>query len=476
MAAETRPGAAGSDTGHSGLGHSGLGHSGTGRADAGPAEIGAREMSRRRFGGGLAAAGLTGVAATLPTAGARGGSSGAGGDAAGGFDRLDATLDGYLASGAVPGLVALVARGDEVHVHAGGVQDLETGAPMRRDTIFAVASIGKPLTAAAAMILVEDGVLELDGPVDPWLPELADRRVIRSLASALDDTVPAERPITLRDLLTMRMGLGAVFADPAGSPLLRRMAELEVAPGPKLFGHPPDEYMRRISSLPLVHQPGERWLYHTGLDVAGILVARASGMSLGAFQRARLFEPLGMVDTGFAVPPGRAARLATTYWRDPETGELQVWNPASGDGFAEPPPFEAGGGGHVSTVDDFLAFGRMMLGGGTYRGRRILSQDSVAAMLADQISPAQKAASPFFPGFWDSHGWGLGIAMVTAPDAISPIPGRFGWWGGFGTTFFADPQTDTVAVLFTQRMMSGPDDTEISDNFLKMAFARTSRQ
>src|SRR5690606_12396130 len=143
-----------------------------------------------------------------------------------------------------------VARGDSVHVHVAGVQDIATKAPMQRDTIFAVASIGKPITATAAMILVEEGVLGLDDPVDRWLPELSGRRVIRSFESDLDDTVPAHRPITLRDLLTMRMGLGAIFADPASSPLVRRMVELEVAPGPRLFGHGPDEFMRRLGSLP----------------------------------------------------------------------------------------------------------------------------------------------------------------------------------------------------------------------------------
>jgi CubicO group peptidase (beta-lactamase class C family) len=388
-----------------------------------------------------------------------------------GFARIDAALDAAVAAGTVPGLVALVGRGETVHVHTAGVRSMETGAPMQRDTIFAVASIAKPLTAAAALLLVEDGVLGLDEPVDRFLPELANRRVIRSLDSALDDTVPAARPITLRDLLTMRMGLGAVFADPAASPLLQRMAELELAPGPRLFRDGPDAFMRRLGSLPLLHQPGERWLYHTGLDVAGVLVARASGMSLGAFQRERLFAPLGMTDTAFFAPPDKAGRLATVYWRDRGSGRLAPWNPASGTSFAAPPAFEAGGGGHVSTVDDFHAFGRMLLDGGTYRGRRLLSEASVAAMLTDAITPAQKAASPFFPGFWDTHGWGLGIGLVTVPDAIAPTPGRFGWWGGFGTTFWCDPATGTVALLFTQRMMGGPDDAALGNAFLRLAFA-----
>lgn len=385
---------------------------------------------------------------------------------ASGFDGLATRLDARVATGDPPGLVALVARGEAVWTHATGLRDVATGAPMARDTVFAIASAGKPLTAVAALQLVEDGVLRLDAPVDRWLPELRDRRVLRDLAAPLDDTVPARRAITLRDLLTCRMGLGLVFADPRSAPVLQRMAELELAPGPKLFGHGPDEFMRRLGTLPLVHQPGERWLYHTGLDVAGVLVARASGMSLDAFQRQRIFAPLGMADTGFVAP---AARLATVYRR--EGTQLVVHNPASGTSFAEQPPFQAGGGGHVSTVDDLLAFGRMLLGGGTWRGRRILAEASVRDMLTDQITPEQKAASPFFPGFWEAHGWGLGIGLVKPAATHAPgSRGRFGWWGGFGTTFFADPGLDTVALLFTGRMMGGPDDAALSAQFLRDAF------
>jgi CubicO group peptidase (beta-lactamase class C family) len=250
------------------------------------------------------------------------------------------------------------------------------------------------------------------------------------------------------------------------------MAELELAPGPKLFGHSAEEYMRRLESLPLVHHPGERWLYHTGMDVAGVLIERASGKTLGEFQRERIFEPLGMKDTGFWVPAEKARRLATCYRREPETGELVPWNAASGSSFLKPPPFEAGGGGQVSTVDDFLAFGRLLLGRGRYGDKTILQESSVAEMVKDQIPDEVKTASPFFPGFWDSHGWGLGIAVITRPDHIASRRGRFGWWGGFGTTFFADPNSDTVALLFTQRMMGSADDTKMSDEFLRLAFSQ----
>ncbi len=415
-------------------------------------------MSRRTFGTGLALAALSGNAPSLMGATET--------------EKIGRALDAQVSSGNVPGLVALVARGLASDVHVAGVRDVATSAPMERDTIFAVASIGKPITAVSAMILVEEGILDLDEPVDKWLPELANRRVIRSLDADLDETVPARRAITLRDLLTMRMGIGAVFADPARSPLLKRMAELELSPGPKLFSHSAEEYMRRIESLPLVHHPGERWLYHTGMDVAGVLVERASGRKLGDFQRERIFEPLGMKDTGFWVPPEKAQRLATCYRRKPETGALDVWNAASGSSFLEPPPFEAGGGGQVSTVDDFLAFGRLLLGRGRYGDKRLLQESSVAEMVKDQIPDEVKTASPFFPGFWDTHGWGLGISIITTPDQISPRPGRFGWWGGFGTTFFADPTADVVALLFTQRLMDSADDTKMSEEFLKLAFSQ----
>lgn len=202
--------------------------------------------------------------------------------------------------------------------------------------------------------------------------------------------------------------------------------------------------------------------------MAGVLVQRASGMRLGDFKRSRVFGPLGMADTGFS---GQAERLATQYWRDAETGTFDVWNSASGDSFAAPPTFEAGGGGHVSSVDDFLAFGRFLLDGGRAGGRQLLSAELVAEMLTDQITEPQKATSPWFPAdFRDSHGWGLGVALRTAPDTAR---GRFGWWGGFGTSFSCDPATDTVALLFSQRMMAGADDTALSDDFVAYAFGDT---
>lgn len=378
-------------------------------------------LTRRRFGASLAGATATAALPTaLPTARTARAADGAS------WNALAERLDGDVADGTLPGFVALAARGEEVWTHVGGVQDLDSGVPMRRDSLFPVASIGKPLTAAAALTLVEEGTLALDAPVDPWLPELADRQVLRHRNAALDDTVPAARPITLRDLLTQQFGLGALFADPAEVPLARAMQALEISPGPRLFGHPDDVFLERLGGLPLAHQPGDGWLYHTGLDVAGVLIARAAGADLDTVMRQRLYAPLGMVDTGFQAPWGEADRLITNYWYDPETGTPQVWNAAGGGSFADPPPFQSGGGGHVATADDYLAFGRMLLGRGRYRDRTLLSAASIAEMTRDQIAPEQKDDSAFFPGFWRDYGWGLGGAVTLPGGVFGDHAGAFG--------------------------------------------------
>ena len=241
---------------------------------------------------------------------------------------------------------------------------------MTRDTIFRIASMTKPVTAVAALILVEECVLRLDEPVDPFLPELANRRVLARLDAPLDDTVPARRPITLRDLLTFRAGFGFIMARAGQYPIQKALAEAGLAPGPQLPTLSPDEWLRRLGALPLVHQPGEKWLYHTAADVLGVLIARASGRSFEAFLRERIFEPLGMNDTGFSVPVEKLARLASAYARNPATGALEIFDGARDSRFARPPLFPSGGGGLVSTADDYLAFCRMLLDRGAHRRGR----------------------------------------------------------------------------------------------------------
>jgi CubicO group peptidase (beta-lactamase class C family) len=376
-------------------------------------------------------------------------------------------LDDAVSRRLAAGYSAFLRRGDRQRVLATGVQDLRSQVPMEPDTIFRVASITKPVISAAAMILVDEGRIGLHSPIDRWIPELANRHVVRSLDGPIDDLVPASRRITLHDLLTMQMGLGAMFVPTGGSALFQKFTDLGVAPGPAQFNGSAQEFLDRLSSLPLAYHPGERWLYHTGMEVAGILVSRIAGMPLSEFLGERLTGPLGMADTAFHVPAAKSHRLATLY-RQGADGKLHADD--APNELSGPPAMESGGGGLVSTALDFGRFGQMLLEDGRAGRHQILSPRSVHMMRSDQVTAAVKAASPFFPEFWDGFGWGLGLAVSTRPDAISK-PGRVGWWGGTGTTLFLDPHSGTIAVLLSQSMMRSPDDTAVSNSFLQAAFS-----
>ncbi len=375
-----------------------------------------------------------------------------------GLARLHDVMAGYVERGEVPGLVTLVSRHGEVHADAIGGLKLGEPDTMRRDSIFRISSMTKPITGAATMILVDEGKLRLEEPVDRLLPELADRRVLVSLASTVDDTVPASRPITVRDLLTFTMGFGIVMAAPGIYPIQGAMEELKLHQGPP---HPdgmpePDEWISRLGTLPLMHQPGAGWMYNTGADVLGVLVARASGLPFERFLRERIFEPLGMKDTGFSVPLANIARLATSYWTNQQTWKFEVYDRPEGGQWSRPPSFPAGGGGLVSTVDDYGAFGQMLLNKGELNGRRLLSAASVEAMTKDQLTEEQKAASVFIPGFFDNLGWGFCMAVVTGPANDSGPEGSYGWDGGMGSVWRNDPAHDLVTILMTQAGFTSP--------------------
>src|SRR5579885_173297 len=387
------------------------------------------------------------------------------------LDRMHEVMAGYVERGDVPGLVTLVGRRGEACVDAIGAKALG-GAPMQRDTIFRIASMTKPITAVAAMILVEECKLRLDEPVDRLLPELANRRVLRQLDAALDDTVPANRPITLRDLLTFRFGIGIAMAPPDTYPIQRAMSERRLGQGPPQPSVPPapEEWIRRFGELPLMYQPGEKWMYHTGSDVLGVLIARASGQSFDAFVRERIFEPLGMKDTGFFVPPGKIDRLAASYDVNYETGALQLYDPAQGGQWSRPPAFPSGGAGLVSTVDDYLAFGQMMLNRGRHGNGRLLSRLSVETMTTDHLTPAQKAVSGLLPGYFDSHGWGFGVSVVTRREEVPDSVGKYGWDGGMGTSWYSDPREDMVTILMTQRAWRSPSPPNVCLDFWTLAY------
>ena len=363
---------------------------------------------------------------------------------------LRESMSSHVAKGDMPGCVWLVARGEEAHTGVVGKLAID-GPPVARDSIFRIASMTKPMVAAVAMMLLEEGTLTLDAPVDRWMPELANRKVLRELSGPVSDTVPAERAITVRDVLTYRVGMGIVWGHFDDYPIVRAANELKLgAFGPPHPQEPPaiDEWLRRFSTLPLMEQPGKYWRYQTSGELLGILLARASGKSLGTLLRERLFDPLGMHDTAFFVPPEKIARLATSYMANPK-GMLDLYDKAAGGEWSGAPAFDSGGGGLASTIDDCFAFARMMQQGGEVGGKRLLSRESVAEMTRDQLSPSEKEASPssLDPKMFETLSWGLGCGVVTkrAPDG----PFGAGWDGGLGTTMWWSQ--NAIAIQLTQR-------------------------
>jgi CubicO group peptidase (beta-lactamase class C family) len=386
--------------------------------------------------------------------------------------RMHDIMAGYVERGDVPGIVTLVSRRGEPHVDTIGTKATGGSDPIRRDTIFRISSMTKPITAAATMILMEECTVRLDEPVDRLLPELADRTVLKRLEGPLDDIVPANRPITVRDLLTFRMGFGQMMAPPDAYPILKAANAQQIGMGPPspATTPAPDEWIRRLGALPLMYQPGERWLYNTGSDVLGVLIARASGQPLETFLRERIFEPLGMRDTGFSVPAAKIDRLATGYWTNYETGAFETLDEAAGGQWSRPPAFPSGAGGLVSTIDDYPAFGQMLLHKGKCGSARILSRPSVETMTTDQLTPAQKAVSGLMPGYFDRHGWGFGMSIVTRRDDMAGAIGTFGWDGGLGTSWRTDPAEEMVGVLMTQRAWTSPDPPDICRDFWTSAY------
>jgi CubicO group peptidase (beta-lactamase class C family) len=347
---------------------------------------------------------------------------------------LDELITRAVRDGAVPGAAALVARGDAVEVAAAG--------ELVPDSVVRIASITKPITAAAVMLLVDEGRVALADPIARWLPELAAPQVVRTPEGPLDDVVPAARPITVEDVLTSRAGWGfpAEFSLPAVAELFAKLPVF----GPRLT---PDEWVATLASVPMLHQPGEAWLYNTCSDLQGVLIARVSGQPLPEFLAERVFEPLGMTDTGFHVPAGKRDRLPEHHGFVFELPDAVLWT--------APPVFPSGAGGLVSTVADWHRFGRMLLA----QGEGLLSREAVRLMTTDHLTHAQRAASTLF---LEGAGWGFGGSVEA--------DGRYGWVGGTGTTAHVAPATGTVGVLLTQVQMTGPTPTPLMREFWRYAF------
>jgi CubicO group peptidase (beta-lactamase class C family) len=378
---------------------------------------------------------------------------------------LQALLDHAVADGMAPGAVALVAHGDAVEVATAGVADLDSGAPMTRDAIFRIASITKPITAAAVLTLVEAGLVGLDDPVREWLPELASPMVVRTPQSPVDDVVPAARPITVWDLLTGRTGWG--FPSDFSAPQVQQLFTVQID-GREVQARPdPDTWLAALARIPLLHQPGAAWLYDTSSDLQGILVARVTGRPLPEVLAERLLEPLGMADTAFAVPAAQRHRLTSYYHPRPDGGFTLADAP---DGqWSSEPAFPAGSGGLTGTVDDWFRFGRMLLGEGTVDGREVLTPDSVRLMTTNHLTPAQRDTGRVF---LEGQGWGFGGSVDVARLEPWSVPGRYGWVGGTGTSAHVVPSTGTVAILFTQVGVMSPATPPLRRTFWTYAAAR----
>ena len=368
------------------------------------------------------------------------------GTAAGtGLEHVWQVPDGHVASGRIPGYVGAVRIGGRVEVRAGGRTAVEPrSAPMGEDTLFRLASVTKPIGGALTLSLVQDGALALDDPIARWLPEAASPRVLVSPDAPLDRTTEVRRPITVRHLLTMTSGWGAVLEE---TPLQAAMMERGVYPGPLTPQMSGDEFVARVADLPLAFQPGEGWLYDTGVDLLGVLLARATRTPLSDLFAERITGPLGMTSTSFWTAD--AGRLATAYRPGPDG--LDLLDPPDGL-FARPPSFEELSSGLVSTAADVLRFFCAMADGGA----PVLDRRLRRAHDGRRTHPAQRRQALPLVGPGGSWGLATGVDVEAAEPWMAP--GRWGWDGGTGTTAYVDPMRGTVGVLLTQRAMTGPLD------------------
>ena len=364
--------------------------------------------------------------------------------------RIDALTRRYVDEGKLAGVVTLVARhGKVVYFDATGTADLETGAPMTRDTLFRIYSMSKPITAVAAMILYEEGAFQLSDPIGKFLPELAELDV------HLDDggRSPA-RPITMQQLLTHTAGFSYGF-DP-NDPVDTRYGEVNPLGARNL-----DDFVARMAELPLKFQPGTRWHYSVAVDVTGAVIERISGQSFDAFLRDRIFEPLGMTDTFFAVPDDKRDRFGTNHRWNRETESLEVLAVPDYPSYLDT-TFFSGGGGLVSTARDYAIFLEMLRQGGRLGDTRILGPKTIELMTINHLPALVSAAGAGEPpglagvGGRGGSGFGLGVAVVTDVPAMRVIGsvGEYSWGGAAGTIFWVDPVEDLLVVSMIQLMGS----------------------
>jgi len=369
---------------------------------------------------------------------------------------IDAAINRHVAAGELAGAAALVwRRGHLVHETTIGTRDLQSRLPVERDTIFRIASMTKPVTAVAALILLDEGRFNLDDPITACAPEFARMRVLRDPDGPLDQTDEAARPITFRDLLTHRSGL--TYPEFHRGPIGRALGETL---GPTIDNRlSPDAWMARLATMPLIDQPGAQFHYGFSSDLLGFVIARLDGAPLGEVLARRVFAPLGMCDTGFIVPQEKRRRRAGLCGFDGE-GRLTTLSALPGRHSLEERPddmtFESGGQGLWSTLDDYLAFARMLIGDGP----PLLRPQTLAVMMSNQLTPEQRASARMLgrPIFAQGHGYGMGVAVVIDPEKADPLrcrggAGTIGWPGAYGGWWQADPNDRSVLIFLAHNMV-----------------------
>jgi CubicO group peptidase (beta-lactamase class C family) len=370
--------------------------------------------------------------------------------------QVEPALQSVVESGDLSGAVTLIWRkGAELQFNAVGQRNIEERLPMTRDTLFRIASMTKPITSVAAMMLMEEGKLALEDPITKWAPEFAGMKVLKEATGPVEDTYPSPRDITIEDLMTHRAGLAYGFTSigPIAHAHQRALGDVLNA------ATTPDQWMKALASLPLSYPPGERFHYSHATDVLGFIVGRIGGKGFREFLMERIFRPLGMVDTDFYVPPEKRGRAAVVYRLDEQLSQLE---PVPFTQYDTPPAYCGGGGGLISTLDDYLKFARMLLNEGELDGRRYLKAETVRLMAANRLTDAQREIPFMGIPFWAGQGFGLGLSVITDPEKQAWMgagsKGAFGWPGAFGTWWQASPEDGLILIYLIQNSMPlGPE-------------------
>ena len=367
-----------------------------------------------------------------------------------GLAKIKPGLQGVIDSGVLSGAVTLLWRNGQIaDVSVVGTADIEAGRPMRRDTLFRIASMTKPITSVAILMLMEEGKLKLDDPITKWAPEFASMRVLKNAEGPLDETYPSPRDITIEDLLTHRSGLAYGFTSVGPIAYAYQDALGDVLNNPLDV----DAWMKALGGLPLSYPPGDRFHYSHATDVLGFIVGRIEGKPFRDVLFEKIFNPLGMVDTDFYIPPEKRDRASVVYRLE----EDMSLTPVPFKRHDAPPAFCGGGGGLISTADDYLKFARMMLGKGEVDGVRLLKPETVDLMVTNRLTDDQRAIGFMGLPFWLGQGFGLGVSMTLDQEKqawMGPgTNGSFGWPGAFGTWWRADPAENMIIIYLVQNSM-----------------------